>query len=232
MSLILPVLQPLAGNTPLIYGNSKLKKSEKYSIIGYGIPADFDYVDENGDKRNTCEKALACRAVCYAKQGSYRYPNVKQHRHRSLQHAMSATFVQDTVNALSEEKKYNVVRVNDSGDFLSQNNLDNWKEIARRMPEKIFYAYTKRLDLDLWSNLPSNLRITQSFGGKLDYMIDMDKPHSRIFSSVEAREAAGYVDGNINDEPAIEGTLKIGLVYHGGRNLTPAQKVYFAKGDN
>jgi hypothetical protein len=77
------------------------------------------------------------------------------------------------------------------------------------------------------SAIPQNLRITQSLGGKYDNLVNLGRSHSRIFSSHEAREAASYVDGNVNDIPAIEGDIAIGLVYHGGRNLTPAQTKFF-----
>jgi hypothetical protein len=78
-----------------------------------------------------------------------------------------------------------------------------------------------------FTQVPSNLRITQSLGGKFDRLVNRERPHSRIFATVEGRESAGYVDGNKDDIPAIEGEIRIGLVYHGVKNLTPAQKAYF-----
>ena len=86
---------------------------------------------------------------------------------------------------------------------------------------------TKSLHLDLWSGKPDNFRIVQSVGGKMDSAVDIKRPHSRIFADHGARRAAGYVDGNVNDGPAIRGERRIGLVYHGQRNLTPAQSAYF-----
>ena len=68
----------------------------------------------------------------------------------------------------------------------------------------------------------------QSLGGKYDDRVNLDRPHSRIFSDDNARVAAGYVDGNVDDMPAINGDIKIGLVYHGTKNLTPAQKDFFS----
>jgi hypothetical protein len=65
-------------------------------------------------------------------------------------------------------------------------------------------------------------------GGKLDHMIDPTKPHSRIFATDEARITAGYIDGNANDSPAQRGEINIGLVYHGGKNLTEVQLKTFA----
>ena len=50
---------------------------------------------------------------------------------------------------------------------------------------------------------------------------------SRIFTNDSARKQFGYVDGIVNDNAAITGKIKIGLVYHGVKNLTEPQKKYF-----
>ena len=123
--------------------------------------------------------------------------------------------------------KASIVRIHDSGDFFSQTYLDCWIAAAVAYPEKTFYAYTKSLHLD-FSSVPANFRITQSMGGKLDADIDTSKPHSRIFATHADRKAAGYGDGSNTDTLAIRGANKIGLVYHGSRNLTEAQAEYFS----
>jgi hypothetical protein len=82
--------------------------------------------------------------------------------------------------------------------------------------------------MDLWANKPENFKLTQSLGGKHDKLVNLAMPHSRIFADDAARINAGYVDGNIDDSPAIEGIVQIGLVYHGNKNLTDAQKKYFS----
>jgi hypothetical protein len=188
----------------------------------------------NGERMNTCPAALACRGVCYAKQGTYRFKNVVAARHHNLTHSQRSDFADHIIADLAalvvktprKRKPYNVVRLHDAGDFYSQSYLDAWCKVAAAYPDVIFYAYTKSLHLDL-SVAPSNLRITQSLGGKYDNLVNLGKPHSRIFSNDEARQAAFYIDGNVNDIPAIEGDIAIGLVYHGGRNLTPAQTKFF-----
>jgi len=70
-------------------------------------------------------------------------------------------------------------------------------------------------------DLPSNFRVTYSFGGKWDKKID--GPNSRIFPTLDDRIKAGYVDGNDSDMPAILGEHNIGLVYHGVKNPTDEQ---------
>jgi hypothetical protein len=212
----------------LSVSNSKLVKTsgESYKVVGFGLPADHDFVGPNGEAMNTCFGAGACRGPCFAKQGRYIMESVMNPRLSNLQATMQDSFVPDMIAALRRKRSYNTVRIHDSGDFYSQSYLDKWIAIAKALPGKVFYAYTKALTLD-FTQVPGNLRITQSLGGKFDRLVNRERPHSRIFRDVAAREAAGYVDGNTDDIPAIEGEIRIGLVYHGVKNLTPAQKAYF-----
>jgi len=207
-------------------GNAKLVKTsgESYRVLGFGIPADYSF-----DGGNTCPAANACRGVCYAKQGRYLMANVRDARMHNFNASRDyASFVVSAVADLTRlTKRYNVVRLHDSGDFYSQEYLNAWKAIATCFPNTIFYAYTKSLHLDIESDKPANLRIVQSLGGKYDDRLIRSLPHSRIFSTDADRIAAGYVDGNVSDIPAIEGEINIGLVYHGNRKLTDAQSKFF-----
>ena len=217
-----------AYNLKWTEGNAKLAKTggDVYRVLGYGIPADYNI--EGGG--NTCPGASACRGVCYAKQGRYIMAGVRNARLHNLTAYLEspATFADKATADLTRlSRRYNVVRIHDSGDFFSQEYLDAWKVIASRFPAVIFYAYTKSLHLDL-SALPDNLRIVQSLGGKHDAKVNLQVSHARIFATDADRVAADYVDGNVNDLPAIEGVTRIGLVYHGVRKLTDAQNKYFA----
>lgn len=215
--------------------NGKWNKNEKlaktsggfYNVVGFGLPADHTFLDANLVERNTCPGALACRAVCFAKQGRYVQKNVKGARAFNLAFTQSDGFVAGIIADLNRMRSVNTVRIHDSGDFYSQEYFNKWCEIARALPRLTFYAYTKSLHLDL-DGAPDNFKVTQSLGGKHDASVDLSRPHSRIFADDDARIAAGYVDGNVSDAPAIQGLVQIGLVYHGQRHLTPAQKKFFS----
>ena len=210
--------------------NEKLVKTSNgsvYKILSWGVPADYDVV-LMGKRFNTCPGALACKDPCYAKQGNYLRGNVKRAKQGNLLASVLPGFVNNMIAEIKSRRTYNTIRIHDAGDFYSQEYFNKWCDIARALPDRIFYAYTKALHLDLWTDKPENLRIIQSLGGRWDDKIDLTKPHSRIFSSEAARDAAGYVDGNINDVPAIEGVTYIGLVYHGIKKLTLAQVKYFS----
>jgi hypothetical protein len=210
-------------------GNAKLVKTSGegvYRVLSFGLPADMNFQDSSGVTHNTCPGATACRAVCYAKQGRYAMESVARPRRRNLEESLKDSFIPDMVKALTSARSYNVVRIHDSGDFYSQTYFDKWVAIAEALPNRIFYAYTKAHHLDM-SKKPANLRIIRSLGGRWDRLVNLTESHSRIFASHEAREAAGYVNGNVNDVPAIEGVNKIGLVYHGNKKLTEAQASYW-----
>ena len=202
-------------------GNSKLKKT---GTIGFGLPA---FRSSGGFK--TCPMAGACAAVCYARQGAYTWPSTIAAREYNLRIARSSTFAESAISDLSKMRNVKTVRIHDSGDFFSQAYFDAWTRIAQAFPGILFYAYTKSLHLDM-SQAPSNLKITQSMGGILDKKINPAKSHARIFSSDAARIAAGYLDGNSSDGdgPAMRGEIRIGLVYHGTKNLTENQVAAFS----
>jgi len=197
------------------FDNKKLKKT---NTVSFNLPA-----------VEACPQAGICATVCYATQGAYIYPNVKNARRFNFDLAKKngEELEKKLIHDLRLIKQISI-RLHDSGDFFNQNYLDVWHAVIRRFPEKQFYAYTKSLHLD-FSGKPHNFTLIQSFGGKLDHLIQLDKPHSKIFSSEESRIKENYCDGNIDDSPAQRGELKIGLVYHGTKHLTENQKVRFSQ---
>lgn len=195
--------------------NSKLKKT---GTVSFNLPA-----FKSADGFQVCPKAGGCATVCYARQGYYVMPQVAATREFNLKVVRGSLkkFVKQAIDDLKTIKAL-TVRLHDSGDFFSQEYLDAWIKVIKRFPEKKFYAYTKSLHLD-FSAVPTNLQIIQSAGGLLDKSMDLTKSHSRIFASDSDRIAAGYIDGNVNDQPAIDGEIKIGLVYHGSKKLKTGQ---------
>jgi len=71
-------------------------------------------------------------------------------------------------------KDLGVLRIHVGGDFFSQTYFDAMALVARRNPDKLFYAYTK--SLGMWicriGQLTDNFVLTASRGGRLDHLID------------------------------------------------------------
>lgn len=190
------------------------KKLASIGAIGFAIPA---LTSEDGFQ--TCPGAGACAALCFARRGWYTSPQVEpllEHNLQVLRTTPSEVLVDKLVEDITRRSSYRVVRWHVAGDLYSQAYLDLIYEVARRLPDRRHYAYTKCLHLDLWTNKPENFVIVQSEGGRYDHLIDPAKPTARIFPSVEALVRAGYSNAQHSDLPAASGDPRIGLVFHGG----------------
>lgn len=190
------------------FNNEKLRK---LSTASFGLPA-----LRGRDGFVTCPGAGACARFCYARQGWYLLPRVAEPRELNLEAARGdlGTFARLVKEDLVRMPSRRTVRVHDGGDFFSQAYLDAWLEVARSLPGKTFYAYTKSLHLD-FSRVPSNFSIVQSEGGRFDHLRSSDLPSARVFEDEEALHASDYEDGHLTDELAIAGAPRIGLAYHG-----------------
>jgi Gene product 88 len=204
------------------FGNKKLTEG----IVAFGLPA---YRSATGFA--VCPMAGSCAGLCYARQGQYVLPNVEQPREHNLAWLRSHS-AEDFASAMRADvgalhRSWKIVRIHDSGDFFTPAYLRAWRDVARQHPTRLFYGYTKMIRLlqQVWDQLPPNMRLVQSFGGKEDKYIDMARPHARIFATTEDLVASGYTDCSHSDQPVYEGAVRIGLVYHGSRPLTSDQVV-------
>ena len=208
----------LAGFTP---------RPKAYRVVSFNLPAGGYEVDNKS--YITCPGADACLALCYARQGTFLFKGSKRVRidnHQLLLTTHVTHGLQGVIDILDEAvksvtKTVAVIRLHDSGDFFKKWYVQAWVEVIKRHPNILFYAYTKSFPMFKGIDLPSNFRVTYSFGGKWDNKID--GPNSRIFPTLDDRIKAGYVDGNDSDMPAILGEHDIGLVYHGVKKPTNAQ---------
>jgi len=201
-------------------GNEKLNKLGTY---GFGLPAGF-----SADGFLVCKNQGVCASWCYAKAGNYTFPAVKAAREHNLAIVRNSVpdFLAKAMSDIRNFKNCKTLRIHDSGDFINLEYLQAWFKIARAFPAIKFYAYSKRIDLPLYVNKPKNMNIVQSVGGTMDDKINPAKPHARVFSTDYARRQAGYGNGSKTDTLALNGTVKVGLIYHNQKHLTPAQKKY------
>ena len=144
------------------------------------------------------ENGPAQRFRCYA-AAAERFPAVRDARWRNLETLKSS---KDLINLIlpSIPKKADRIRIHGSGDFFKQSYFDAWLEIARRNPDKLFWAFTK--SVHFWikriDEIPTNLILQASRGGKKDSLIDQFKLKSAtVFRTLEEALESGlpiYVD--------------------------------------
>jgi hypothetical protein len=110
-------------------GNRKLDKS----ILIFNLPDAY-----------TCPGAsLGCLQFCYAKPSKSNNPkSTALARFSRYLITLRPDFADIIYNELKGKKK-SVIRIHESGDFYSLTYFRKWLEVARRLPNKTFYAYTK-----------------------------------------------------------------------------------------
>jgi hypothetical protein len=199
----------------LLTQNSKLRKTSKnlgVKVFNFGIPA---YKSMSG--KLTCPFADECVKFCYAQKGAYIWSNVKPAFEKRYELTRSAEFVSKMSDELMK-KRPDYVRVHDSGDYYSKAYLQKWIDIANLFPEIKFYSYTNSVAMLKEANLPSNFDVIFSDSGKQKNLIDViNDRHTKIFSSKNDLEAAGYVNASEMDLYAtkwLNTNHKIGLIFH------------------
>jgi len=167
-------------------GNAKLSKR-----LIFNLPSGF-----------TCPFAKSCRTFsdpktgkitdaqrgddqnifrCFSASSEARSPSARAlrwHNYDLLRkenvYSMRDLIVQSILAAGKMFSSEGLCRIHESGDFFSQDYMHAWFLVATQFPNMKFYAYTKSLDywFNMYCHIPSNLYLTASRGGALDYMID------------------------------------------------------------
>jgi hypothetical protein len=172
----------------------------------------------DGRTYNTCPSAGICRQVCYARNGTYRWPNVR------AKHEANLAFVLDDLpgweRAMTAEltgRRFHGtwVRIHDSGDFFSDPYLLAWLRVIRTRSSTNFYAYTKEIDRFrrlVEPDPPDNLWWVYSYGGIQDAALDpaVDRV-ADVFHDAEAIRAAGWHSQEANDLLAVLGPRLVGI---------------------
>lgn len=232
--------------TDLLRQNSELRP---HRIWNYSIPAWYVTLPD-GSRFMTCPHAGPCAQFCYARAGAYRFSNVLEaHTRNLLEYLDDPEAWKDRLVEELGRKKFRqtghprdlpvegdhwleawaryggaAVRIHDSGDFFSEPYLRDWLEVARRVPDVLFYAYTK--EISLFRSVPevdevSNFRYLFSTGGLEDALIDADRDrHADVFPSLESMIEAGYESQDESDLLSISlGTTRVGITANNIRHF-------------
>ena len=199
----------------LLTQNTKLKNTSKTMgkrVFNFGITA---YKSMTG--KLICPFAKDCVKYCYAQKGAYSWSNVKPAFEKRYELTKTDNFI-NLMNSEIKRKKVDFLRIHDSGDFYSKAYIQKWFTIANDNPKVKFYAYTKSFILFQGLNIPDNLDIIFSEGGKHDKLINtkIDR-HARIFDNKEELTKQGYIDASKNDLMATKffnESNKVGLIFH------------------
>lgn len=175
-------------------GNAKLALTYIFNLpCGITCPGAGQCKVVVGMDGKIISKGTNKRYRCYASQGEM-YTGARNNRHRNYDslRGLSREGMRDLL--LSEVPRGGRVRIHESGDYFSQDYFDAWMDVARALPEQLFYGYTKSIPylLNRVAIMPENFRIVASRGGKYDRLITMNKLQSvRVVWSVEEAAKKG-----------------------------------------
>jgi hypothetical protein len=189
--------------------NSKLKKlEEKINKTVYK----FDLLaGKTCPFANECQSCVIDGKVVDGKNTKFRcfsasiealYPSVYSLHKINTDKIRKAKTINKMVDEIqmSLTDKMEVIRIHSSGDFFNQLYFNAWLEVVRKNPTKTFYAYTK--SLPFWikqlDNIPDNMILTASYGGKKDHLIEeYNLRYAKVvFSKSEANILGLEIDKN------------------------------------
>lgn len=158
---------------------------------------------------------------CFSASQEALYKNVYSSRKHNADTILpiSAKSVKQAADVICENlpKKFAAIRIHVGGDFTTKNYFAAWNEVAKRNPNKIFYAYTKSLPfwVSLQNDIAANFILTASYGGYKDNLIAEYNLRSAkvVFSETEASELGLEIDHD--DSHAAFSGPSFALLIHG-----------------
>lgn len=214
--------------------NSKLKG---LNITTFALPAGYScpfaavcksFAHKEGGKFASTGKSIkdAGDIRCYAANAELAYPSVRKMRWRNFDllnefkgdsEAMASLILKSIRYHEQNNKPIQILRIHDSGDFYSQAYFDAWLKVAQSRTDLLFYAYTKALPF--WqarkADVPKNLRLIASEGGKRDDLIDKEGFRKAVIVKDQGDAIKQRLNIDVNDFLAVFGDKDFALLLHG-----------------
>lgn len=201
-------------------GNAKLDGSiYTFSLpSGFSCPHALDCLSKANKDTGKITDGKKTSFRCFSASQEALYPSVRAQRWHNFDALKGLTVSQMYgLISLSLPSKAKKIRIHVGGDFFSQVYFDAWLAIAQDNPSVTFYAYTK--SLPYWvarlDEIPSNLILTASRGGRKDELIEKHGlREARVVFSVEEAESLG-LDIDHDDSHAYQTGPSFALLIHG-----------------
>lgn len=158
-------------------------------------------VDRQTGKFNIIGKKYRCYA-----SSAERFPGVRKSRWCNFEAMLNN-------EPIEIPKKAKYIRIHSSGDFFSQEYFDKWLDVCRANPDVRFWAFTK--SIGFWvrrlDQIPSNLVLQASKGGKQDHLIEKyNLKYAEVFSDIKDVPKGMPID--TDDKYAMSGNQSFALL--------------------
>ena len=211
-------------------------------LSGYSCPFAKDCLSKAvlKDGKRSIKDGPATQLRCFSASQEVVYTNVynsRKHNFDALRPLTKAEMIETIQSSMPHD--LGVCRIHVAGDFFNQDYFDAWIEVARNNPGRLFYAYTK--SVRYWVNrlydIPENLVLTASEGGREDYLIEQYKlRYAKVVFSVQQATELGLEIDHTDEHAANPQTryTSFGLLIHGvqpkGSEASEALKVLKKEG--
>lgn len=201
------------------YGNDKLKKMYTFSLpAGHACPGANQCMSKADRHGGGLTDGPNCQFRCFAASEEARLTEVRLIRWHNFDKLRACKTTEAIVNLIvrSLPQDAKMIRVHVSGDYYSETYFMAWLEVARLNPHIVFYSYTKSLPIWLKhrQEMPSNFRITASYGGRWDNLIVANGLKYSLVVKSEVEAAALGLEIDHDDSHAWEGDKSFALVIH------------------
>lgn len=194
------------GPARLFFGTTNAKligmKTATFALpAGYTCPGAKDCLAWFDRDENKIKDGPDSEFRCFAASGEAAFSSVRRSVDRNLailQRAGTAKAMHAAIDMAMPAKFFENIRVHPDGDYFSQAYFQAWMMTAQANPSRLFYGYTK--NLPLWikfrSEMPENMVLTASWGGKWDNLIEPNKLRSArvVFHPDEAEKMGLEID--------------------------------------
>jgi hypothetical protein len=171
-------------------------------ISGWSCPQAKDCLSkvvQIGDSRKI-KDGKDCQFRCFSASQEATFPSAYDKRKANFDGLKFRKSSYDMAHAIADAMPANlgICRIHVAGDFFNQKYFRAWHLVAEWYPDCLFYAYTKSLNywVDDIDDLPKNLVLTASRGGRLDHLIDEHNLRESVvvYSEQEADDLGLVID--------------------------------------
>jgi hypothetical protein len=193
----------------------------KSQVLGFDLPAGWTCPSAQ-DCKSKADKVTGkitdgadCKFRCYAASAEAAFTSVRKfrwHNFDTLRKLGTAAKMRDALlEAMDAGVK--VIRIHTSGDFYNKEYFNAWIMVAEARPDVTFYGYTKQAQYLEDVQLPNNMKLVVSAGGRNDHRAP-DAPRAHVVMSAAGHDFPVYNDES-SELAVINGTGTFGLLIHG-----------------
>jgi hypothetical protein len=202
------------------------KKVYSFDLLsGFSCPFAKDCLSKaiiNSDGKRSIKDGVHTQFRCFSASQEVQYSNVYNLRKANFEVMKSLKGRNDMFTLLNSHlpKNAGIIRIHVAGDFFNQDYFLAWCDVAKNNPHVLFYAYTKSLQywINGFADVPSNLILTASQGGRADHLIDQHLLRKTVVVFTESEAALLGLEIDHDDSHACRPDLKnqnFALLVHG-----------------